>query len=291
MARNTDTARNALVDTAWVADHLDDPTVRVVASNEGMLRDSGATIPGAVTLDWRGDLQSRDIRDVIGGEAFEALLAARGISNDTTVVLYGNAGNRLAACVYWLFKLYGHADCRLMDGGHTRWVAEGRPLSRAAPAYSRAAYRAHPVDLSLRAFRDQVLAHIYAERPLIDARSPEEYAGITSATRPRRLAGTRRPGHIPTALNIPWTSATNASGAFKSVTDLDAFYRAAGLDPSAPVIVYSGNGERSAHTWFVLSQLLGYPDVRNYDGSWSEWGSLVRAPIAREGAGSISDPF
>lgn len=269
---------DALVDTAWVAAHLDDPQVRLVEVDEDRWLYAAGHIPGALCLNLHADLESQTVRDYVTREEFEALLASRGITPDTIVVLYGDGANRDAASAFWLFKLYGHRDCRILDGGRDKWVAEGRPLSRETPRVAPASYRAQPADLTLRAFRDQVLAHIYAGWPLVDVRSPDEFAGM-----PDESGGedAQRAGHIANARNVPWSDAINADGTFKRAAQLRARYLAAGIGPDEPVITYSNSGKRSGHTWFVLSQLLGYPDVRNYDGGWSEWGSLVRAPIER----------
>lgn len=272
---------DTLVSTDWVAAHLDDPKVRLVESDEDVLLYETGHIPGAVKLDWHTDQQSQLIRDFVTKEEFEQLMASRGIANDTTVVFYGDRNNWYAAYTFWLFKMYGHADCRLMNGGRAKWEAEGRPYTRDIATYPQTTYRAKEADLSLRAFRDEVLAHMQAKRPLIDVRSPQEYSGevIHMANYPQE--GAQRAGHIPTAKNIPWATAANEDGTFKGANELRAIYQGQGITPDQPVVAYCRIGERSAHTWFVLTQLLGYPDVRNYDGSWTEWGSLVRAPIER----------
>ena len=272
---------DVLVETEWVAAHLDDPKVRLVESDEDVLLYEIGHIPGAVKLDWHTDQQSQLIRDFVTKEEFEQLMAARGIANDTTVVFYGDRNNWYAAYTYWLFKMYGHADCRLMNGGRAKWEAEGRPYTREVPTYPATSYTAQEADLSLRAFRDEVLAHMQAGKPLVDVRSPDEYSGkvIHMANYPQE--GAQRAGHIPTAQNIPWATAANEDGTFKSAAELREIYGGKGITPDQPVVAYCRIGERSAHTWFVLTQLLGYPDVRNYDGSWTEWGSLVRAPIER----------
>jgi thiosulfate/3-mercaptopyruvate sulfurtransferase len=273
---------DALVETDWVAARLDDPAVRLVESDEDIALYEAGHIPGAMTLDWRTDLQSQLIRDFVTRDEFKALMASRGIANDTTVVFYGDCSNRSAACSFWLFKLYGHDDCRIMNGGRVKWLAEGRPLARETPRFPTTAYMAREADLSIRAFRDQVLTHMHAGRPLVDVRSPEEYTGrvIQPDSYPRE--GAQRAGHIPTARNIPWDTAANGDGTFRPAATLREIYADQGITPDQPVITYCRIGERSAHTWFVLTQLLGYPNARNYDGSWTEWGSLVRAPIERE---------
>jgi thiosulfate/3-mercaptopyruvate sulfurtransferase len=272
---------NVLVDTDWVAAHLNDPQVRIVESDEDVLLYEVGHIPGAVKLDWHTDQQDPIVRDFVNKQQFEQLMSARGIANDTTVVFYGDRNNWYAAYTYWLFKMYGHQDCRIMNGGRAKWEAEGRDLVRDTPTYPATTYHAQEPDLSLRAFRDQVLAHMQAGRPLVDVRSPQEYSGelLHMANYPQE--GAQRGGHIPTAKNIPWGTAANADGTFKSASELREIYGGKGITPDQPVVAYCRIGERSAHTWFVLNQLLGYPDVRNYDGSWTEWGSLVRAPIER----------
>jgi len=272
---------DVLVETDWVAAHLDDPKVRLVESDEDVLLYEVGHIPGAVKLDWHTDQQSQLIRDFVTKEEFEQLMSARGIANDTTVVFYGDRNNWYAAYTYWLFKMYGHADCRLMNGGRAKWEAEGRPYSREVPQYPATEYHAQEADLSIRAFRDQVLEHMQAGKPLVDVRSPDEYTGKVIHMSNYPQEGAQRAGHIPTAQNIPWATAANEDGTFKSADELRAIYTGKGITPDQPVVAYCRIGERSAHTWFVLTQLLGYPDVRNYDGSWTEWGSLVRAPIER----------
>jgi len=272
---------DALVGTEWVAAHLDDPKVRIVESDEDVLLYETGHIPGAVKLDWHEDQQDPVVRDFVNKEQFEQLMSSRGIANDTTVVFYGDRNNWYAAYTYWLFKMYGHQDCRIMNGGRAKWEAEGRPLTRETKEYPPTQYRAQEPDLSVRAFRDQVLEHMQAGKPLVDVRSPDEYTGkvIHMANYPQE--GAQRAGHIPTAQNIPWATAANEDGTFKGAEQLREIYGGRGVTPDQPVIAYCRIGERSAHTWFVLTQLLGYPDVRNYDGSWTEWGSLVRAPIEK----------
>jgi thiosulfate/3-mercaptopyruvate sulfurtransferase len=280
MAQNAGYANpDVLVSTEWVAQHLDDPTIRIVESDEDVLLYEIGHIPGAVKIDWHTDEQDPVTRDFVDKAGFEQLMASRGIGNDTTVVFYGDKNNWYAAYTFWLFKMYGHQDCRIMDGGRAKWEAENRPLSRETPSYAPTEYRAQEPDLSIRAFRDQVLAHMQAGRPLVDVRSPDEYSGklLHMANYPQE--GAQRGGHIPTAKNIPWGTAANPDGTFKSAAELRDIYGGRGITPDQPVIAYCRIGERSAHTWFALTELLGYPDVRNYDGSWTEWGSLVGAPI------------
>ena len=275
---------DVLVSTTWVAAHLDDCRIRLVESDEDVLLYETGHLPGAVKLDWHTDQQSQLVRDFVTREEFERLMAARGIANDTTVVFYGDKNNWYAAYTYWLFKMYGHQDCRLMDGGRAKWEAEGRSLTREVREYWPTTYRAREADLSIRAFRDQVLAHVQDGKPLVDVRSPDEYSGKVLHMAHYPQEGAQRAGHIPTARNIPWATAANPDGTFKSAGELREIYAGKGITPDRPVIAYCRIGERSAHTWFVLTQLLGYPDVRNYDGSWTEWGSLVRAPIERDAA-------
>lgn len=272
---------HVLVETDWVAEHLNDPKVRIVESDEDVLLYELGHIPGAVKIDWHTDEQDPVIRDFVNKEQFARLMSSRGIANDTTAVFYGDKNNWYAAYTYWLFKLYGHEDCRIMNGGRAKWEAEGRPLVRETPQYPPTEYQAKEPNLAIRAFRDQVFEQMKAGRPLVDVRSPDEYSGklLHMANYPQE--GAQRGGHIPGAKNIPWASAANPDGTFKSAEELRRIYQGQGITPEQPVIAYCRIGERSAHTWFVLTQLLGYPDVRNYDGSWTEWGSLVRAPIER----------
>lgn len=273
----------ALVTTQWVADHLDDPGVRVVESDEDVLLYDLGHIPGAVKIDWQTDLQDPVVRDYLNPEAFARLARSKGIGPDTTVVFYGDKNNWWACYAFWVFKLFGHRDCRIMDGGRARWEAEGRPLVREVPQYPE---RPYPVptrhDELIRAFREDVEAHIRARRPLVDVRSPQEYSGEKLHMPEYPQEGAMRGGHIPGARNVPWAQAVREDGTFKSAEELRAIYvDREGLKPGDDVIAYCRIGERSSHTWFVLTYLLGFPKVRNYDGSWTEWGNLVRAPIER----------
>ena len=272
-----------LVDTDWVAAHKSDPQVRIVEADEDpLLYEAMGHIPGAVKLDWHVDVQDPIRRDFVNKRAFEALMSRYGISNDTTVVFYGDKNNWYAAYSYWLFKLYGHKDARLMNGGRTKWEAEGREYTKDVPQFAVTEYTASEADLALRAFRRQVEDHLAAaDAVLVDVRSPDEYTGklVHMVNYPQE--GAQRGGHIPGAQNIPWASAANADGTFKSVEELRQIYGDKGVTMEKNVIAYCRIGERSAHTWFVLTQLLGYPSVRNYDGSWTEWGNLVGAPIEK----------
>lgn len=274
---------DALVSTEWVAAHLDDPSIRLVESNEDILLYDVGHIPGAVKVDWHADLNDPIERDYINKTQFAALMARLGISNDTTVIFYGDKNNWWATYAYWVFQLFGHTNARIMDGGRMKWVAEGRPLTREIPTYPPTTYIAQERnDALIRAFRDDVLAHVKAGLPLIDVRSPGEYKGELLHMADYPQEGALRGGHIPGAKNVPWARAANPDGTFKSAAELRAIYEEEqGLKPTDDVIAYCRIGERSSHTWFVLTRLLGYESVRNYDGSWTEWGNGVRLPIER----------
>jgi len=274
----------ALVSTEWVANHLKDPKVRIVESDEDVLLYNQGHIPGAVRIDWHNDLQDAVVRDYIGKQGFEELCASKGISNDTTVVFYGDKNNWWACYAFWVFKLYGHEKCLIMNGGRKRWEMDGRPLVKEPePKYPRATYKAKDQDASIRAFRDEVFAHQRAGKPMIDVRSPGEFTGELLHMPDYPQEGALRAGHIPGAKNVPWARAANEDGTFKSREDLETLYlKEAGLKPEAePIIAYCRIGERSSHTWFVLKYLLGFKHVKNYDGSWTEWGNLVGAPVAK----------
>jgi thiosulfate/3-mercaptopyruvate sulfurtransferase len=273
-----------LVSTEWVAEHLNDPKVRVVESDEDVLLYETGHIPGAVKIDWHTDEQDQVRRDFVDQAGFEALMASRGIANDTTVVFYGDKNNWYACYTFWLFKMYGHKDCRIMNGGRAKWVAEDRPLVREVPTYPRTSYTATAQDTSIRAFRDEILREYVNGRggkALVDVRSPQEYKGELLAMVGYEQEGAQRAGHIPGARSIPWARAVKDDGTFKSAEELRAMYEGAGVTPDKQVVAYCRIGERSSHTWFVLTRLLGYPNVKNYDGSWTEWGSLVGVPIAK----------
>lgn len=272
-----------LVSTQWVADHLDDTgSIRLVESNEDILLYNTGHVPNAVKIDWVNDLNDQVVRDYIGHERFADLCAQKGISNDTTVVFYGDKNNWWACYAFWVFKLYGHAKCLIMNGGRQKWVEEGRPLTTETPSYPAATYTAQAQDPSIRAFRDEVLAHQQAGGPLVDVRSPAEYRGELLHMADYPQEGAMRGGHIPGARNVPWSRAANEDATFKSRTDLEAIYLdEQSLNPQTDTIAYCRIGERSSHTWFVLTYLLGFDSVKNYDGSWTEWGNLVGAPIER----------
>ena len=271
-----------LVSTDWVANHLDDPGVRIIESNEDPLLYATGHVPGAVEVDWTRDLNDPVRRDYLGREGFEALLRRIGVNKDTTVVFYGDRNNWWATYAFWVFQLFGHDKAKVMDGGRIKWVNEKRPLSTEAPKYPVTDYKAaERDDRRIRAFRDQVLEHTNGKRPLIDVRSPAEYSGERLHMPEYPNEGALRGGHIPGAANVPWKRAANEDGTFKSDEELAKLYADAGLDTGKDTIAYCRIGERSSHTWFVLSQLLGFPRVRNYDGSWVEWGNSVRVPIER----------
>ncbi|HEY7562891.1 MAG TPA: sulfurtransferase [Gaiellaceae bacterium] len=275
-------ANAVLVTTEWLAEHLgEDGLVVAEVDEDPDLYDEGH-IPGAVKLHWRDDLQDPLERDIVERATFEAVLGERGIANDTAVVLYGDKNNWFAAYAYWYLKVYGHGDVRILDGGRQKWIDEGRELTQDAPAPSPAAYTARERDESIRAYRDQVREWLEgASHALIDVRSPGEYAGDLVAPPGYEQEGAQRAGHIPSAVSIPWASAVRDDGTFKSAEELRDLYGGKGITPEKPVTAYCRIGERSAHTWFVLSELLGYGDVRNYDGSWTEWGNLVDVPIEK----------
>jgi thiosulfate/3-mercaptopyruvate sulfurtransferase len=269
---------STLVGADWVEAHLDDPSIVLVEVDEDTAAYDKNHIRGAVRLDWKKDLQDPVRRDFIGKDQFEALLSERGIGNDDTIVLYGGNNNWFAAYAYWYFKLYGHGDVRLLDGGRKRWELDSRELVDDTVSRPATTYTAKEQDRSIRAFRDEVEAAI-GQKNLVDVRSPDEFAGRLLAPAHLPQEQSQRPGHIPTARNIPWSQAANDDGTFKSDAELGTLYGDKGVDLAKDTIAYCRIGERSAHTWFVLHELLGQPNVKNYDGSWTEWGSLVGVPI------------
>ena len=270
-----------LVTTQWVADHLNDAKVRVVEVDVDTAAYDQGHIPGAVGWNWQTQLQDSVRRDLIAKADFERLAGQAGVANDSTVVVYGDNNTWFAAWAVWQFKYYGHHDARLMNGGRKKWIAEKRPLTTDKPAAKPATYKAQDPDRSIRALRGEVFELIGTARAnLVDVRSPEEYTGKVIAP-PGMSETAQRGGHIPGAKNIPWSKAVNDDGTFKSADELRQLYQSAGVDPQKPTVAYCRIGERSSHTWFVLRYLLGYEKVKNYDGSWTEWGNLIEAPIER----------
>jgi thiosulfate/3-mercaptopyruvate sulfurtransferase len=270
----------ALVDATWAEAHLTDPSVVFVEVDEDVSAYDKGHIPGAVRLDWKSELQDPVIRDFVNKEAFEALLSAKGVSNDQTVVLYGGNNNWFAAYAYWYFSLYGHADVRLLDGGRKKWELDSRELTTDVIARPATEYKAKEARTDIRAFRDEVIAAI-GEKALVDVRSPDEFSGKLLAPAHLPQEQSQKAGHIPTAKNIPWAKTANEDGTFKSNDELTALYGEAGVDLSNEIIAYCRIGERSAHTWFALHELLDLPSVKNYDGSWTEYGALVGVPIEK----------
>jgi thiosulfate/3-mercaptopyruvate sulfurtransferase len=271
-----------LVSTDWVAEHLNDPNVRIVESDEDVVLYDVRHSPSAVKIDWVSDLNDPVVRDYIDSERFARLLSEKSIGNDTTVVFYGDKNNWWACYAFWVFQLFGHTNAKVMNGGRQKWVDEGRELTQEVPNYSRTAYKAPARNDSLiRAFRGDVLAHIKSGKPLVDVRSPGEYSGELLHMADYPQEGALRGGHIPGARNIPWGKAVAADGTFKPHGELKALYEGEGITSDKETIAYCRIGERSSHTWFVLTYLLGYPKVRNYDGSWTEWGNAVGLPIER----------
>ena len=272
---------DVLVSADWAEENLNSPGVVFVEVDEDTTAYDGGHIPGAAKLDWKTDLQDPVVRDFVNKDQFEKLLSEKGIGNDDTVILYGGNNNWFAAYAYWYFKLFGHDRVKLLDGGRKKWELDGRELSKDTVSRPATAYTVKDQDTSIRAFREEVIAAI-GKKNLIDVRSPDEFVGrlLAPAHLPQEQA--QRAGHIPTALNIPWSKAANEDGTFKSDDDLRKLYADAGLDESKDTIAYCRIGERSSHTWFALHELLGYPDVKNYDGSWTEYGSLVGVPVEKD---------
>jgi len=275
---------DVLVSTAWVAEHLEDPHVRIVESDEDLLLYELGHVPGAVKIDWVADLNDPVTRDYVHADRLQALLRERGVDRNTTIVLYGDKNNWWATYAFWVFRLFGLERLRIMDGGRARWEQEGRPLVRDVPAYPHGdVVVGERDDHAIRAFREDVFRHVDGKRPLVDVRSPEEYSGARLHMPDYPNEGALRGGHIPGARNVPWARAVDPeTHTFRSADALrDIYQNEQGLRPDREVIAYCRIGERSSHTWFVLTYLLGFPKVRNYDGSWTEWGNLVRAPVAR----------
>ena len=274
---------DVLVSTQWVADHLNDPNVRIIESNEDALLYPSGHLPGAVEVDWTTDLNHQLVRDYIGKEGFEALASRIGITPDTTVVFYGDKSNWWATYAFWVFQLFGHTNAKVMNGGRKRWEEDGREMTREVPQYPATNYVAPERDDSqIRAFRDYVLKHVEQNGQLVDVRSPAEFSGEKLHMEGYPQEGAVRGGHIPGAKSIPWSRAANDDGTFKAREDLEKIYlEERQLDPNQEVVAYCRIGERSSHTWFVLTYLLGFDNVRNYDGSWTEWGNSVGVPIEK----------
>jgi thiosulfate/3-mercaptopyruvate sulfurtransferase len=272
----------SLVTADWVAEHGSDANVRLVEVDVDTSAYDEGHIAGAVGWNWQSQLQASLRRDLISGPELEALLGSAGIDNNTTVILYGDNNNWFAAWAFWQMKYYGHSDVRLMDGGRVKWVADGRPLTTDAPSHAAKSYSASAPNQDIRAYRDAVLGAVSSSSVhLVDVRAPAEFSGELLAPAALPQEGSQRGGHIPGAANVPWGQAVSEDGTFKSADDLAALYGGKGIDGSRETIAYCRIGERSSHTWFVLTQLLGHSNVRNYDGSWTEWGSIVNAPIEK----------
>jgi thiosulfate/3-mercaptopyruvate sulfurtransferase len=272
----------ALVDAEWVQAHLTDSTVRLIEVDVDTAAYEQGHIPGALGFNWQKELQDQVIRAPMSKEHLEELLGRAGVNNDTTIVLYGDNNNWFAAWAFWILKYYGHHDVRLLNGGRVKWLADKREITTAIPSYPRTSYSAQAPRGDIRAFRDQVLLSLgRSDGTLVDVRSPGEYSGELLAPANLPQEGAQRGGHIPGAVNIPWAMAVREDGTFKPAEELRALYEGKGITPDKEVVAYCRIGERSSHTWFVLHYLLGYPHVRNYDGSWTEWGSLIGAPIEK----------
>lgn len=271
---------DSLVDTAWAQAHLDDPSVVFVEVDEDVAAYDKGHLAGAVRLDWKTELQDQVRRDFVDRGQFEQLLSRKGIGNDDTVVLYGGNNNWFAAYAYWYFTLYGHSNVKLLDGGRKKWELESLPMTAEVTPRAATTYQAQEQDHSIRAFRDEVIAAIGTQN-LVDVRSPDEFSGKLNAPAHLPQEQSQRAGHIPTAINVPWSKAANEDGTFKSDAELASLYADAGLDEAQDTIAYCRIGERSSHTWFVLRELLGRENVKNYDGSWTEYGSLVGVPVER----------
>jgi thiosulfate/3-mercaptopyruvate sulfurtransferase len=277
-----DYAKDVLVDTQWVEDHLDDDSLRIVEVDENPALYAEAHIPGAIGFDWQKDLQDQVKRDFLGPQEFGQLFGSRGVSNDHTVVLYGDRNNWFAAYTYWYLKYYGHDRVLLMNGPREKWIEEGRPTSTEAPSHPATTFEARGPDESIRSKRDEVLDVLDTNTRLVDVRSPQEFSGELIAMAGYEQEGAQRSGHIPGAINVPWAQAVKEDGTFKSADELRELYQGKGALDGNDIVAYCRIGERSAHTWFVLHELLGQDNVRNYDGSWTEWGNMVAVPVEKD---------
>jgi thiosulfate/3-mercaptopyruvate sulfurtransferase len=277
-----DYAKDVLVSTDWVQEHLDDDSIRIVEVDENPALYADAHIPGAIGFDWQKDLQDQVKRDFLGPQEFGELFSSRGVSNDHTIVLYGDRNNWFAAYTYWYLKYYGHDNVKLMNGPREKWINEGKPTSKDVPSYSAEKFEATGPDDAIRAMRDEVMKVIGTDTRLVDVRSPQEYSGELIAMAGYEQEGAQRGGHIPGSANVPWAQAVKEDGTFKSADELRELYEGKGVVNGNDIVAYCRIGERSAHTWFVLHELLGKDNVRNYDGSWTEWGNLVNVQIEKD---------
>jgi thiosulfate/3-mercaptopyruvate sulfurtransferase len=277
-----DYAKDVLVDTQWVENHLGEDSIRIVEVDENPGLYAEAHIPGAIGFDWKKDLQDQVKRDFLGPAEFGELFGSRGISSEHTVVLYGDRNNWFAAYTYWYLKYYGHDKVKLMNGPREKWISEGRPTSTDVPSYNSQQFSAQEGDAAIRAMRDEVRDALDSDTRLVDVRSPQEFSGELIAMAGYEQEGAQRAGHIPGAASVPWAQAVQEDGTFKSADELSELYAGKGVTNGNPVIAYCRIRERSAHTWFVLHELLGHDDVKNYDGSWTEWGNMVAVPIEKD---------